>query len=188
MIVTKYSSIDGCDIVAVVTRRGFLQRGILGGLLLASAGGAGLAIWPTRVGGRPRRPLRVLDERQFTVLCAVAARTVQAPGADPVEIAHGADQTLSYASLEAQRDIGKLLLLFENALAGLAFDGRARPFTHLDGDRQDAVLRAWRDSRILVRRSGYQVLRKLTQAAHYASPSTWAAVGYPGPPTIGQPT
>jgi hypothetical protein len=171
-----------------VDRRAFLQRGLLGGALLAAAGGIGLVSWPPRIGGRPRRSLRVLDERQFAVVCAIAARTVRVPDADPIEIAHGVDQTLTYGAPEAQRDLGKLLLLFENALAGLAFDGRVRPFTHLSPEDQDAVLRAWRDSRITLRRCGYQVLRKLTEKAYYATPASWAGVGYAGPPTIGRPT
>jgi hypothetical protein len=50
------------------------------------------------------------------------------------------------------------------------------------------VLADWRDSRLAVRRSGYAVLRKLTQAAHYASPEAWADTGYPGPPQIAVPT
>jgi hypothetical protein len=161
---------------------------LLGGVLLATAGGLGLVVWPSRIVHRARRPLRVLDERQFAILAAVAARMVTAPGADPIEIAHGVDLTLTFGSLEAQKDFQRLLLLLESALAGLAFDGRGRPFTRLSPEAQDAVLAAWRDSRLVVRRSGYQALRKLTEAAHYASPSSWASVGYPGPPQISRPT
>jgi hypothetical protein len=168
-----------------VTRRGFLVRGLVGGALL---GTAGLALWPTRGGPRSRRALKVLDERRFTVLCAVAARTVTAPNADPVEIAHRVDETLSRATPEAQNDFRQLLLLVENALSGLLLDGRVRPFTRLGPEAQDAVLAAWRDSRLVLRRSGYHSLRKLTQAAYYSYPESWAACGYPGPPTISQPT
>ena len=42
-------------------------------------------------------------------------------------------------------------------------------------------------SHLAVRRSGYAVLRKLTQAAHYAAPEAWADVGYPGPPQLTRP-
>jgi hypothetical protein len=167
----------------MVTRRSFLRRGLWGGLLLA-AGGVGLGVWPTRVDFRPRRRLLVVDERRFAVLAAVAARTVRAPGADPVEIAHRTDETLALAPVEAQKDFRDLLGLFENALAGLVLDGRPRPFTRLAAADQDRVLEHWRDSRLLVRRSGYLALRKITQAAHYSQPSTWESVGYPGPPKV----
>ena len=66
---------------------------------------------------------------------------------------------------------------------------RARvPFTRLSPAAQDDVLVDWRDSRLALRRSGYTVLRKLTQAAHYAAPEAWPDTGYPGPPQIAVPT
>lgn len=170
-----------------MTRRGFLKRGLFGGALLL-AGGVGLGLWPTRYARKPKRPLRALDERQFAILAAVASRTVAAPGADPVTIAERVDDTLALQAPEVRHDVGQLLLLLENALAGLFLDGRPMPFTRLSPKSQDAVLDSWRRSRLALRRGGYNVLRKLTQAAHYASPSTWASVGYPGPPQISQPT
>jgi hypothetical protein len=130
----------------------------------------------------------VLDERRFAVLAAIAARTVRAPGADPAEIAHTVDAHLQTGVAEERADLLQLLSLFENALAGALLDGRFRPFTRLSGEAQDRVLATWRGSRIAVRRVGYQALKKLTCAAHYASLATWPSVGYPGPPTISQPT
>jgi hypothetical protein len=170
-------------------RRAFIRRGLFGGLLLAVGGSVGLAAWPGARAARPTRPLRALDQRQLAVLAAIAARTVTAPGADAVEIAQRDDAQMALAPAEARADFTRrLLLLFENALAGLVFDGRTRPFTRLSPAAQDAVLAAWRDSRLVVRRSGYAVLRKLTQAAWYASPEAWADTGYPGPPQLVVPT
>jgi hypothetical protein len=171
----------------MTTRRSFLKKGLFGGLLLF-AGGAGLAVFPTKKSYTPRKPLNVLDEKRFAILAAVAARVVQAPGVDPAGIAHGIDDTIALWVPEAQKDFCDLLALFDNGLAGLLFDGHARPFTRLGPEAQDGVLTAWRDSRIGIRRAGYQVLRKLTAGVHYAQPSTWASVGYPGPPTINVPT
>lgn len=165
-------------------RRTFIRRGLWGGLLLAVGGSIGLAAWPSDRRYKPRNRLRALDERQFAVLAAIASRMVTAPGADPVLIAERVDTQMSWAYPEVRADFGKLLLLFDNALAGLVFDGRPRPFTHLSPEAQDRVLAAWRDSRLVVRRSGYGVLRKLTQAAHYAAPEAWADTGYPGPPQL----
>jgi Gluconate 2-dehydrogenase subunit 3 len=168
-----------------MTRRTLLRRGLFGGALLALGSLGGLALWPTRVLHRPRRALKVLDERGFAIVAAIGARTVGSPRADAVEIAHGVDDELGFASPESRNEIRQLLLLFESAAAGVLFDARLRPFTHLDADEQDAVLRAWRDSRLAVRRTGYTALRKATQAAYYVQPSCWAEVGYPGPPQIG---
>lgn len=167
-----------------MNRRTFIRRGLVGGLLLAVGGSVGLAAWPSKQSARPRHPLRALDERQFAVLAAVAGRFVVAPNADPIEIAQRVDAQMATATPEARADFGKLLLLFENALAGFVFDGRVKPFTRLSPAAQDDVLVAWRDSRLAVRRSGYGVLRKLTQAAWYAAPEGWPDTGYPGPPSI----
>lgn len=170
-----------------MNRRSFLRRGALAGALLF-AGGAGLALFPTRRLHIPRKRLHALDEKQFAILAAVAARIVQAPGVDPVGIAHGVDETIALWVEENRNDFRKLLGLFDNGLAGLILDGHARPFTHLGPESQDAVLDAWRDSRILLRRAGFQTLRKLTAAVHWSDPKSWASVGYAGPPTISVPT
>jgi hypothetical protein len=171
-----------------MNRRTFIRRGLFGGLLLAVGGSIGLVAWPSDLRVRARRPLRALDERQFAVLAAVAARMVVAPGADAVGIAERVDAQMATAPAEVRADFGKLLLLFENALAGFVLDGRARPFTRLGSAAQDDVLADWRDSRLALRRSGFSALRKLTQAAHYAAPEAWADVGYPGPPQLSVPT
>jgi hypothetical protein len=162
-------------------RRTFIR----GALLLVGAGGAGLALYPTKRDYAPKRALKVLDDKRFAILAAVAERTVRAEGADPVEIAHRIDDIFATAVPEAQSDFKQLLWLFENALPGFLLDGRPRPFTRLSPVAKDAALLHWRDSRLAVRKSGYQALRKLTLAAHYSQPTTWASVGYPGPPPIG---
>jgi hypothetical protein len=171
-----------------MNRRTFIRRGLFGGLLLAVGGSIGLATWSSDRMRQPRRALRALDERQFAILAAVAARTVGAPKADPIEIAHRVDEQMARNYPEVRADFGKLLLLFENALAGLLFDGRATPFTRLSPEAQDEVLAHWRTSHLAIRRSGYAVLRKLTQAVWYAGPEAWDDTGYPGPPTLQVPT
>jgi hypothetical protein len=168
-------------------RRSFLKRGLWGGALLALGSGVGLGLWPTLRVYHPRRALQTLDERQFAILAAVAERTVRAAGADPVEIAHRAEQTLALAPAESQHDFKQLLGLFDSALAGLILDGRARPFTRMAPEEKDAVLDRWRDSRLVLRRSGYHALRKITIAAFYSSEISWAGVGYGGPPQISVP-
>ena len=164
-------------------RRRFLRWGLFGAGTLAVAG-MGLQLWPTTRRHRPSpgRALAVLDEREFAILAAAAARIVTAPSADPVAIAERVDDSLAMQPLEAQADFKKLLGTLESALVGLMLDGRPHPFTHLSPDDQDAALFAFRDSRILLRRTGYQALRKLCVAAHYSDEKSWADVGYPGPP------
>jgi hypothetical protein len=170
-----------------VNRRRFLKYGLFGGILL-TAGGVGLAAWPTRRTYKPTGPLKVFDEREFAVVATVASRTVGAPGADPVEIAHACDLAASCAPPDGQKELKQLVMLFENALAGLLLDGHLGSFTGLSPEGQDKVLLGWRDSNIAIRRTGYTALRKLTQAAYYANPKCWPQVGYNGPPQVGYPT
>jgi hypothetical protein len=165
-------------------RRSFLKKGLLGGAVLVLGGGA-IALQPTRHLASPSGPLRVLDERGFQVMVAIAARVVPVEGADPAAIAQGVDLALSRAVPEAQADLRKVLGLFENALPGLLLDGRARPFTTLDPAAQDRVLEAWRDSRLVLRRGAYHAIRKLCLAAYYGEQAAWRSLRYPGPPMLG---
>jgi hypothetical protein len=167
-------------------RRAFVKTGLLGGALLA-LGGSGLALFPTRHLGTPLRALQVLGEQEFQVVVAVASRVVADPDADPVAIAQGVDRLVTRLPREVQGDILRLLGLFENALAGLLLDGRALPFTRLSPHGQRRVLEAWRSSRLALRRGGYQGLKKLCYLAHYQQPWSWAAIGFPSPPSIGEP-
>jgi hypothetical protein len=169
-----------------VKRRRFLRVGLVGAGLLA-LGGGGLALYPTRETVTPTRPLRVLRPRSFQVLAAIARRVVTAPDADPGAIAHGADDALTSVPAEAQGDFNDLLGLFETALGGLVLDGRVRPFTRLSPEEQDRALESWRDSRLALRRTGYQALRKLCLAAHYARPESWASAHFPPPTPVGEP-
>ena len=164
-------------------RRTFLKRGAIGGALLA-LGAGGLVAWPGRLVAAPTRALRSLDAHAFQVLIAVAGRMASVPGADAVEIAHRVDETLVRAVPEVRRDLGKLLGLLEAALPGAILDFRLGPFTRLAPATQDAVLRGWRDSSITLRRSGFEVLRKLCLGAHYGDPASWASIDYPPPPPV----
>jgi hypothetical protein len=167
-------------------RRTFIKTGLLGGALLA-LGGTTLALIPSGHLAAPTRGLRVLDDRGFQVLVGVARVVVVDPDADAVAIAHGVDDLASCMPVEVQKDIVKLLALFESALGGFVLDGRALPFTRQSPHGQRRVLERWRDSRIALRRGGYQGLKKLCYVAHYEQPWSWAAVGFPSPPTIGEP-
>jgi hypothetical protein len=168
------------------TRRGFLTKGLLGGALLALGGAGWLASRDTRRVPPPKEPLRVLDATEYAIVSALAARLIDprpgTPTVEQVNTAYNVDAILQNADAGARKDFKQLLGLFENGLAGFLFGGRTRPFTQLSPETQDEVLREWRDSRLNVRRTGYQALRSVVMAAYYSSDLAWPAVGYPGPP------
>jgi choline dehydrogenase-like flavoprotein len=64
-------------------------------------------------------------------------------------------------------------------LAGLAATG----FTRLRGRRRERALLGWCDSRVTLRRTGFQALRKGLLTTAYTLPGTpaWKRIGYPGP-------
>lgn len=162
-------------------RRTFLKRGLFGGSLLA-LGGAGLALFPGRELGDPAEPLVTFGLRSFRALAAVAGRVVTAEGRDPLAIAQGVDRLLLAAPPEVRRDLDHLLGLLDNALGSLVLDGRLTPFSRLGEADQDVALTRWRDSRLAIRRTGYQALRKLCLATYYATEASWPALHYQ-PPT-----
>jgi hypothetical protein len=76
----------------------------------------------------------------------------------------------------------QLLALFDNALFSLLGGGPPRPFTQMDPAEQDAHLRAWQTSRIPIKRTGFQAMKRLSCAVYFATRSIHPSVGYPGPP------
>jgi hypothetical protein len=168
------------------TRRGFLKRGIFGGVLLAAGGATFLALRPSRKVPLPPEGLIALDETEYAVVQALAERMIPArekfPSVDQVRVAFNVDRILARADPGACKEVKQLLKLFESALPGLIFGGRVQPFTQLPAAEQDAVLGEWRDSRLAIRRTGLQALRVMVLAAYYSSKLCWPAVGYAGPP------
>ncbi len=171
--------------------RGFsrrtLLRGSLAGGVLLGVGAAGLALQPTRRGAAPSEPLRVLTEDEHAILAAIASRVCpragpDVPGADALGIALQADRLFENAGPEATAGVKSALALFESGLVGAMFFERARPFTQLAGEEQDAILLAWRDSSVTLRRTVFRALSALVSSLYYSDGRTWPGIGYPGPP------
>jgi hypothetical protein len=174
-------------------RRRFLRRGLIGGAVLVAAGAAPFAFRSTRL-RQPRNALRLLSPGEYSVLAAVAARIVPGdgagpkwPSADAVDCAGKIDALMARVHPDVGNDFRRLLRLIESGLVGVLLAGSPRPFTRATPAQQDARLEAWRTSRLAVLRSGYQAVKRLAHASYYASPETYALVGYPGPPDVPQP-
>lgn len=167
-------------------RRGFLKKGLFGTALLLLGGGGFLFTRPTRRTKAPPERLVTFTEDEYAVLDAISRRFAPMregfPSVDEVQPALWADRLLARASEDVKQELKRLLGLFENGLGNFFFGFRFRPFTQLSPDEQDRVLAEWRDSRLVVRRSGYRALHVLLMTAYYGSPKTWSALGYPGPP------
>lgn len=177
----------GDETPAALTRRQLVRRGVVGTLLLAAAGAAGAFWWPTRR-RRPRPGLRVLDETEASILSAVATTVLAiepgAPTAGDVDVVGRVDALLARSPVPVQREFARLLHLFENGTTGLITATGWTSFTAAGPASREARLRAWQTSRIALFRTGFQAMKRLCGACYYSSPTSWAAIGYPGPPDV----
>jgi hypothetical protein len=184
------------------TRRGLLKKTIGGAALLAVAGSVPLALRKTKLRQAPRT-LKLFTEAEYSIWAAMAERVVAhdatpstqddvnrtgfvkrpaAPSATEVHVAAKADAFLAPLPESDRKDLKQLLALFDNALFSVLSGGPAKPFTQMDAAEQDAHLRSWQTSKLAIKRTGFQVMKRLSCAIYYGSPETYPLVGYPGPP------
>lgn len=171
-------------------RRSFLRWGLAGTAILAVGGASWLVTRRTRplsVGG----PLLALSPVEATVVLALSERLLPPRDSFPrpfdVDLPRRVDAIVSLAPEATQAEVRRLLRLFDNALAGFLLDGQFHTFTDSTLEQQDARIAAWQTSRHALRRTGYKALKRLVYAAYYGAPETWAAIGYPGPPSLTPP-
>ncbi len=173
------------EVPPLPSRRFLLKRGLWGSALLVVGGAGVLAFRPGKRVPLPPGGLRVFSEREYGVLDALAHRLVGTlpgwPSVEQVGVAQAVDRIAERIESSAQAELKQLLALFDNALSGFLFDGNTQPFTALDAAEQDRLLEHWRDSRLAIRRTGYNALRTLVLAGYFQSPLTWKPIGYPGP-------
>ncbi len=174
-----------------LARRSLVKKGMVGGALLFVGGALPIALRATRLGPEPRGPLKLLSRSEHAVFSAIAARVVPGPAADPtwpsaeaLDCAGKVDALLARAHPSIGREFKQLLTLFENGLVGLLIQLAPTPFTRLSPTDQDTRLEHWRDSRIVIFRTGYQAVVRLAHATYFSSPEVYPLMGYPGPPEV----
>ena len=165
------------------SRRVFLQAGGLAALLLAGGG----AWYRASRSAPPHR--FALDGEARAALQAIAAAILD--GALPREAArrepalaaavggvHAAILGLPPATQKEVRDLFGLLAL---APARRLLTGIANGWDNATPAQVGAFLQGWRLHRLGLLRTAYQALHDLVLGAWYAQPSSWEAIGYPGP-------
>src|SRR5207237_10465534 len=146
------------------------------------------------------KPLRFFTPAEYSVFAAVTERILATSPLEPttelgpsqsrppaplpaeVNVAEKADDFLAPLDEASAKDLKQLLMLFDNVLFSVLMGGPPRPFTHMSPEEQDRQLRSWATSRLAIRRTGFQALKRLAAAVYFGSPETYASVGYPGPP------
>lgn len=168
------------DMAHNVSRRSFLKAGLLGTLVLVAAG----SLYRSQQRGQPAAGF-ILDGAARAVLVAVIPIVLKdaieptAAGIDNAMLrVRDAIAGLPLATQEEVQDLFGLLTLAPSRrfLAGIPNDWpQARPADI------ETFLQSWRFSRFMLLQSAYHALHDLITGAWYADPSTWAAIGYPGP-------
>jgi hypothetical protein len=172
-----------------VQRRALLKKTLGGAALLAVASAVPLALRKTRLREPPPgRKLLFFTPAEYSIWAAMADRVLAggdkaAPIPAQLDVAGKADAFLAPLPENDRKDLKRLLALFDNALFGFLLGGPPRPFTQMDAGEQDRHLRSWQTSRLAIRRTGFQAMKRLSCAIYFGDPSTYASVGYPGPPT-----
>ena len=169
----------------MLTRRRFLQVGLLGVAVIAIA----RTLEPR---GLPAS-FRVLDGGTEPIVRALVP--VVLAGSLPTredervvaiqEVVEAFDRAVSGLSPAIQDEIGDLLGVLRFGPTRLALTGLWAPLETSTGAEIAQFLSRWRASRFDLMRAGYQALTQLIQASWYDNPTSWAAIGYPGPPALG---
>jgi hypothetical protein len=83
-----------------------------------------------------------------------------------------------------QKELDQLLLILQSAPGRLALAGLQEPWHSASPQQVQAAMQNLRMSGLAVRQQIFHALRDLSNAAFFASPQTWSALGYPGPPKV----
>jgi hypothetical protein len=166
-------------------RRRLLQIGIASAAVLAIAGGGLALLRPGLADGR-------LTDSGRRVFRAVARAVLD--GSLPTDAiaqalaldAHLVRLSDAIAAFPAatQDELSQLLALLASAPGRVAFAGLAADWPDASVQQVQHALQVMRTSSLALRMQAYHALRDLTNAAYYADPSAWAAMGYPGPRTF----
>ncbi len=167
------------------SRRSFLKLGGLAALALAAGGGIYRA---TRTPAPPGR--FVLDGEAKAALHAIVPAMLA--GALPPEAnAHRAaidactarvDKAILGLPLSAQKEVQDLFGLLALGPARRFLAGVPVDWPQATPEQVAAFLQDWRTHRFAMLQSAYAALHDLVIGAWYADPSSWEAIGYPGPP------
>jgi hypothetical protein len=164
------------------SRRTFLKTGALGALVLAAGGVAYRTMHPPTL-----RPY-ALDGEARAVLHAVIPVILDGALPGPLErelailqATERVQAAILGLPLATQKEVQDLFGLLALAPARRLLTGVADGWAGADSAQVARFLADWRVHRVGLLRSAYGALHDLVLGSWYADPSSWAAIGYPGP-------
>ncbi|GGE36561.1 hypothetical protein GCM10007421_08010 [Halopseudomonas oceani] len=169
-------------------RRSLLKLGLGASVMLSTAGLTATLSGCSSAG--PASNLAVLRESDLPLLAALFPAAVGphpafSENSNAIELAIAQlDHSLHYSSPFVQSEVLNLLGMLSMPLTRGPLTGIWGDLAKASPAQLEAFLLRWRDSRFDMLRKGHKSLLQLLHMAWYATPQSWAAVGYPGPPII----
>lgn len=173
---------------ANLDRRSLLKLGLGASLMLGTAGLTATLSGCSSSG--PAGNMAVLRESDLPLLAALFPAAVGphpafSENSNAIELAIAQlDRSLQYSSPFVQSEVLNLLGMLSMPLTRGPLTGIWSDLAQASPEQLEAFLLRWRDSRFELLRKGHKSLLQLLHMAWYATPQSWAAVGYPGPPII----
>ncbi|TDM06721.1 MAG: hypothetical protein C4K60_19715 [Ideonella sp. MAG2] len=170
------------------SRRSFLKTSAAS-LALVAAGGwvashfadqGAKALYPeARILGAQAQTL--LARLADAILDGMLPTELQARQAEIVRVVATAEASLQALPPHIQKETQDLLVMLGVAPTRALLIGQWTGWAQASREQVNETLQALRTSSVGLRRAVYMGLRDLVASCYYASPTTWAQIGYPGP-------
>ncbi|UTH73738.1 twin-arginine translocation signal domain-containing protein [Chromobacterium sp. IIBBL 290-4] len=160
----------------MLSRRRFLTFATLGGVAVA-------AYWATPAaepGAYPSLPAGIgwLNQADAQLVAILAPVMLGVPNLPVATVVAGVDKVIRSLPESSRKEIRQLFDLLENRWARRWLAGVRRPWRKARAEYLARFLQRWRTSRFQLKRSVYQGLHQLINAAWYGNPDSWAGLGY----------
>ena len=158
--------------------------GIVTGALLAAAGGTVALLSPGRRNGK----LTDAGRAMFAAVAKAVLGPLLPPG-EPVQ-AHldRVQATIAGMPPAMQAELDEQVTIVSSAPGRIALVGLNTGWETATEGQLTAALQAMRSSSLALRQQAFHALRDITNASYFADPTTWAAIGYPGPRAVQPPS
>ena len=166
-------------------RRSLLKLGLVSGAVLALAGGAAVLLRPGLEQGRLSASAREVFASLGRAILQGTLPAEPPARAQAVEgMVERVDVLLQNLPPHVQAELSQLLGLLCTAPGRLRLAGLVPAWADASEAQVQAALEGMRQSGLALRQQAYLGLHEIVGGAYFSDESTWASVGYPGPPIL----